>query len=138
MGQSILFLNKKIGICCFIVLFGWINGNISYSQTNDLTKVITLQADNEPIRQIFASITKQIGLRFSYNPNVLDEKMLISIHVENKSLDEVLSLILPDSVAYKQISDYIILMPARENSLVLSEKVKKQEDRKSTRLNSSH
>ena len=100
---------------------------MSYSQTNNSSKTITLQVENRTIHQVFTSITKQIGLRFSYNPNVLDEKMLISISVENKSLGEILTLILPDSVTYKQISDYIILTSARKDNVVLPEKAKEQE-----------
>ncbi len=85
------------------------NGSILYAQTNDSDKTITLQIENKPIRQVLASITKQTGLRFSYNPNVLNEKKPVSIKIQNGSLDNVLKLILPDSISYKQISNYIIL-----------------------------
>jgi hypothetical protein len=120
MGMSTLFQNKNIRIKLLFCIFIFICTVGSFAQTNDSNRLVTLQMRETSLRKVFQSITSQTGFRFAYNPTVLDEKATVSINVFNERLDTVLLFILPDSVKYKLINDYIIL----------SSKIDKEEEKK--------
>ena len=80
-----------------------------HAQHSGLKQLVSLNLHQEPISNAFALITQQTGIRFSYNSQQVNVNKKISIRVENKELDKVLSLILPASVSYKQVGKYIIL-----------------------------
>ncbi|MDR0367610.1 MAG: PorT family protein [Bacteroidales bacterium] len=79
-----------------------------------------MQVENTPLLDVFNSITAQTGLRFAYNPDILDLKTRISIDVVKGCPDTVLSLILPPSVKYRIVEDYIILTAENTNETGLA------------------
>lgn len=120
MAMSILFLNNSTKIKVLFVILFCITTKIS-AQT--AKKNLTLQMEGVPLIEVFHSITSQTGFRFAYNSNVLDENVHITVNVEKENLDTVLLLILPNSVKYKKISDYIILTSVGNTNKDEKEKV---------------
>ena len=114
MDLSILFQNHNTRIKVLSFIFLFVCTAELFAQTGDSDRLVTLKMRETSLRKVFQSITSQTGFRFAYNPTVLDEKAAVSINVINESLDTVLLFILPDSVKYKQINDYIILSPKIE------------------------
>lgn len=74
-------------------------------------QLITLNARNEALHSIFASITAQTDLRFSYNSQLIDDNQKRSITVEKQTLHAVLPMILPQAVTYKFVGKHVILSP---------------------------
>ncbi|MBD1423732.1 TonB-dependent receptor [Sphingobacterium chuzhouense] len=66
-----------------------------------VSQTITLRAKNKPITAIFEQIEKQSGHNIIYNDRFVDAKTVVSIHVQDKPLAEVLSMLLsPRSLSF--------------------------------------
>ena len=93
--------------------------SIAYSQSNPLEKNTTLQVQNTPLEQVLANISKQTGVRFSYNSQIVNPKTKVSVHVQNKTVKEVLALILPAEVSYKIVGEHIVFYatPLKKNNI---------------------
>ena len=92
----------------FFVFLFLFSGLFAFAQNNPLEKRATLQVQKEPLENVLALITKQTDVRFSYNSQLIDPKKQISIHAQNKTIKEILSKILPSSVAYKKVGEHIV------------------------------
>jgi len=125
------FYNKQIYrtlsvlICCFI-------GYAAFAQNNDpLEKRTTLYVQNQPLEQVLNTITKQTGVRFSYNSKLFNSKTKVSISVQNKTLKTVLPQILPLNIAYKKLGEHIIFYAnpseEKENSIDSVSLIEKKE-----------
>jgi len=94
----------------FLAILFVLSFNLLFSQVNDLSKKITIYAENKSIEYIFSEITKQSGLNFSYNSKVLNNDKKISFHVTDKTLEETLDeLVARLNIEYKIIENQIIL-----------------------------
>jgi len=115
MMYILLPLIRKIS---FIILFLF-SGLIVFAQ-NSLEKRATIAVQKECLENVLSSITKQTGVRFSYNSQLIDPKTKITINTQNKTIKEILSVILPPSVAYKVAGGYIVFFQQKvvENQLV--------------------
>lgn len=70
---------------------------------------VTLKYNQTPLQEVLNSITTQTGIRFSYNPQLIDTEKKISVNIRNKSIDETLSSLLPSAITYKKIGKHIVL-----------------------------
>ena len=70
---------------------------------------VTLNVKNTPLVDVFAAITTQTDLRFSYPADLININKRISINVNRISVEEVLPLILPGGVDYRLRKTHIIL-----------------------------
>jgi len=89
----------------FLFLFA---ANIAFAQTDPYGKKATILFQKESIENVLTSITQQTGVRFSYNSQIIDPKTKVSINAQNKTVKEILSLILPSSVSYKKVGEHIV------------------------------
>ena len=113
-----LFRIKLIQFSLLAVLFLF-TSSIAYSQSNPLEKNTTLQVQNTPLEQVLSDITKQTDVRFSYNSQIVNPKTKVSVHVQNKTVKEVLALILPAEVSYKIVGEHIVFYatPLQKNNI---------------------
>ncbi|MDR0206955.1 MAG: hypothetical protein LBI45_06830 [Bacteroidales bacterium] len=94
----------------FIFMFFFI-ANITFAQTDPLTKKVTsLVAHKEPIESVLSSITKQTNVRFSYNSQLIDPKIMVSVNAQNNTVREILTIILPPYISYKKIGEHIVFV----------------------------
>lgn len=77
-----------------------------------LEREINLTATNETVGAVLNKIAGQSGVTFSYSPSVVNSQKTISIKAKDKSVREVLALVLDEGIAYKQSGKYIILTKA--------------------------
>ena len=79
------------------------------SQNNFYTSKVTLNENQKSVSYVFDRISTQSGLKFSYNPKVIDDKRIISIKVYNSSVSDVLNQIFGKKVLCKQVGNYLVL-----------------------------
>ena len=101
------------GISLFFVFF--FIANITFAQTDPLTKKVTsLVAYKEPIENVLTSITQQTSVRFSYNSQIIDPKTKVSVNAQNKTVKEILTIILPPYISYKKVGEHIVFVEKGE------------------------
>lgn len=81
---------------------------------------LNINVRNIPLSEVFNSITEQTGIRFSYNPQLIDTKKNVSVEIRDKSLEETLSELLPSSVSVKRKGKYLILSSPKEEQSSIS------------------
>jgi hypothetical protein len=79
---------------------------------NMLQKKVTVQAQNQPVRDVLKSIEKQTGFYFSYNNNIVGSDSIVSVSAKNKSVEEVLKVLFNNRYQYIESSDHLIIQPA--------------------------
>lgn len=103
-----------------LLLFSW---NALFAQNEISGKRVTLQAKQERLSSVLQEITRQTGLRFSYNPQIVDDEKTITANLVSKPLEEVLQTILPDSIAAKQVGNHLILsLNEKREEKIIAEK----------------
>jgi len=106
-------MNRNFVIQIFLLFLFFFSG-FSFAQNDLLQKRITLAAQKEPLENVLITITKQTGVRFSYNSQLMNPKREVTVNVQNKTIKEVLPKILPSTVSYKKIGEHIVLLPKKE------------------------
>lgn len=86
--------------CFSISLFG---------QTPVLQRTITLQATEESVESVLKKIALQAAISFSYNPQKIDIRRLVTLSIKNRPLAEALYLLFQESVSYKLKGKYVLL-----------------------------
>ncbi|MGD9929182.1 MAG: TonB-dependent receptor [Mangrovibacterium sp.] len=82
----------------------------SYSQ---MTKV-SVDLKQATIMDVFSAIEDQTDYQIAYNSNILDVSKRIDLRVENKSISEVLDLVLKNSAAqYEFVGRYVVISDSK-------------------------
>ncbi|OFY34219.1 MAG: hypothetical protein A2275_11930 [Bacteroidetes bacterium RIFOXYA12_FULL_35_11] len=106
---SKFFLQK---ILIFIFLFSCIN-----THAQDLSQKITLKVKNKPLSDVIHKIENLSAIRFSYSPDQLPVSKLITIHLKNKTLQEIFDAVfLQNDVEYLIVENQVILKKRRVGS----------------------
>ena len=91
-----------------------VNASI-YSQNAQLQ----LEIKEKPIREVLKKIEDQSLFRFFYNDEFTDLNKLVSISIENKTIDDVLSDIFSDSeVSYKVLNNNFIVCSRSSGGII--------------------
>jgi hypothetical protein len=101
----------------------FIVGYFATAQSNPLLKKATLVAQKEPLEKVLATLTAQTGVRFSYNSQLIDPQTKVTVSAQNITIKEILTLILPDSVSFKDVGEHVVFYKKKE------ERSQKSEDR---------
>ena len=105
-------LNRSYIITIWVALFITSYPFHVISQTHGtFTQMVTIEAENTTLEEIFAEVTKQTGFKFSYNPSKVNALKRVDYQAINKSLQHVLDdLLLPD-YSYNLRGEYLVLVP---------------------------
>ncbi len=96
-----------------------------FSQKNDLNQKISIRFDKVSLENALDSIAKKTNTNFTYNTHILLNKDLVNIEVQNRSLYEVLRLIIPDTTLdFQQINKQIIIFPAKQKTTITDDILK--------------
>jgi TonB-linked SusC/RagA family outer membrane protein len=69
----------------------------AYAQNKPAQTGITLDADNKPVASILRQVQQQGRYRFVYNNSLLNDKRLVSVHLKNGSLQQLMEIVLRNS-----------------------------------------
>ena len=85
-----------------------------FAQANTplLERNISITAANEPLESLLSDIAKQGGFSFSYSPEIFDGKKRMNLRVKNKTVREVLEMVLTSGIRYKEKGGHVILTRA--------------------------
>ncbi len=106
----------------FLLLFLLI-GFQSWSKEGVLDRIISVDIKNTPIKLILKTIEDRAEVKFSYNPDFIDENKIVSITIQQKSIGYGLSLIFNKMVRFKEVGDHIVLLK-NEDLLEMKERKK--------------
>ena len=116
-----IFLVMKI---CFIILF---TGLIQLSASTFSQGRVSINVENESIREVFRQIKEQTGMYFVYNEESLDQNMLVTAQFIDEPLNNALTKVLKDSEYDFEISDYYVVIKPAKKIIVPIEVVQQQE-----------
>ncbi len=77
-----------------------------------LERNISVSLLNQPLSVVLDKISAQSGITFSYSPTLVNSNKIVTVKASNKSVREVLALVLDDNIAYKASGKYVILSKA--------------------------
>lgn len=82
-------------------------------------KLVTLNLKNQPLSEFIKSVEKQTGCKFFYENSTIDTKQVVSVAVNNATLDKALAAALGQGrIKYSIDGNRIILSPASKNASV--------------------
>lgn len=96
------------------------------SKSGILDYTITVKIKSAPIKVILSKIEEIGHVRFSYNPEFIDENKLVSLNIKNKSIEYGLSLIFDNEVRFKEVGMHIVLLKNENKDIIKARE--KQED----------
>lgn len=79
-----------------------------------LERRVTLSKRNTQVAEVLRDIETRAHLSFSYNPALIQDKLLIDASYENKPVRFILDRIFKGYVDYRTKGNYIILQPSRK------------------------
>ncbi|SEW54416.1 STN and carboxypeptidase regulatory-like domain-containing protein [Chitinophaga arvensicola] len=88
-------------ICCF---------SLPLSAQQLLNKTVSIEVKERPLAEVLTTISKQGNFYFSYLTTILPQDSLVSISVKNKTVRQVLDILLSGDYQYKESGNYIILL----------------------------
>ena len=98
-------------LLAFIVLvFFLFTEKTVISQTNFLSKKISISVTNLPLSKTLEQIANAGGFTFSYNSSNFNEDRLVKLSVENKSIKKSLNKLFDNSVKYLVVGSHVILI----------------------------
>jgi len=115
--QSQKFL-KAMKLLLILIFTGVVTfASNSYSQTARLS----MNMEQATILQVFNEIEEQTNFKIAYNSNKLDVNNKINLHVSNKTINEVLDIVLKsDDLEYEIVGRYIVIKDKNSDSGILS------------------
>lgn len=93
----------------FIVLTS--TGMICYGQSL-LNRNINLDVNQQRLDQVLEILSNKGNFYFSYNSNIIRKDSLVSLHVTNKSVKQILDQLFPDHFEFRESGNYIIIRRA--------------------------
>lgn len=118
--------NKSFSIVLLLIIPGSLFLNTTpLSAQSLLEKKISLSVSNQSVKNILNKISQKENFYFSYNSNRLPEDSLLSLDIHQKSVREVLTILLGNSYTYVETGDYIIIRSRsnKQKIFVISGKV---------------
>lgn len=101
-----------------IILFAiYCVSQVAYAQ-NNLTKRISINAQNQHLQNVLQELGKKGEFTFSYSTTILPKDSLVSLKVYNMMVQDILDSLLNGNFEYKEASNYVVLR-ASPNSLSL-------------------
>lgn len=101
-----LKLSAAIAILCFVL-----NAAL-FAQSSPLERRITVAANHKALDQVLQMISTSGNFYFAYNSNIINRDSIVTLHVSNKPVKEVLSMLFPVNYEYTTTANYVILRRA--------------------------
>nr|WP_293841559.1 SusC/RagA family TonB-linked outer membrane protein [uncultured Arsenicibacter sp.] len=106
--------------CLTALLFVGVSRAGDASAQEVLNRRLSLTIQNENVKNVLRAIEKAANVRFSYSPQVVPARMLVSMRVQNSTLKQVLEKLLsPSKVSYSVAGEQIILARTAEAPITI-------------------
>ncbi len=79
-----------------------------------LQKPVSIEVKKKRLSEVLTTISKQGNFYFSYNSNIIRKDSLVSVSAKNRSVKEVLGMLLGENCQYVETDKYIIIQPAEK------------------------
>ncbi|WP_146154447.1 peptidase associated/transthyretin-like domain-containing protein [Chitinophaga ginsengisoli] len=110
-----------------MILIAFFYGSYASYAQSPLNKTVTVDADRRPLAVVLDNISMQGGFHFSYVKEFIHDDSLVTIHVSNRSVKQVLDILFQGNFQFREIGDQIIIQPgtsSKEKWFVVSGHVK--------------
>ncbi len=84
-----------------------------------LERLVTLKANNMPLREALKIISTQAGFYLSYNTNIIDADKKINFSAESEKVRVVLKSILGNSFQFKEKGNYLIIQKLKSDEQII-------------------
>lgn len=109
-GDRFLHYSKFLRVMKLLLILIFSGLMTFASQSYSQVSTVTMNMSQATILDVFNAIENQTDYQIAYNSNNLDILEKIDLNVENKTVEEILDLILkPSSLKYEFISHYIVI-----------------------------
>lgn len=98
----------------------------SYAQS-PLNKTVSVDADRQPLAAVLDNISMQGGFHFSYVKEFIHDDSLVTVHVSNVAVKQVLDILFQGNFQFREIGNQIIIQPgtsSKEKWYVVSGQIK--------------
>lgn len=100
-------LSLSISLLLFLFSFPLLN---LYAQSSVLNRSITITAINQPVYEVLGRIGRQSGIKFSYNPDDISARRIITIRADKEPLSKVLQQIINNpALAFREMGNQVII-----------------------------
>lgn len=86
----------------------------SFAQSDVLQRRVSLTVSNQTVPSILKTIESSVKCRFTYASGLVSPARTMSLSVNNKSLQEILPVLLGNEIQFKAKGNYIILSPVKK------------------------
>lgn len=93
-----------------ITFFTFFIGFQSIAKDRILSQVISIELQNTSIKTILLAIEELGQVKFSYNPDLIDDRKKVSVSLRQKTIRQGLILIFDDKVRLKEVSSHILIL----------------------------
>lgn len=97
---------------------------VSYNAQAQNSNTITLNVQNEPVENVFNQLSKQTGLKFFYDQEIVDSAPRVTVNMSNVSLEEVLKHITSQTKLYFNRDNHTISVGKQKTGQVVTNDVK--------------
>jgi hypothetical protein len=92
-----------------------------------LDRVISVEIKATPVKRILKAIEEKGDVKFSYNPELIDENKKVDLIIKEKTIREGLSEIFDGTVRFKEVGNHIVLLQ-NESKEQIKERKKENAD----------
>ncbi|MGR3812294.1 STN and carboxypeptidase regulatory-like domain-containing protein [Jiulongibacter sp. NS-SX5] len=92
----------------------------AFGQQKQLQKIVSVNFENTPLSSALEEVEKLAGVNFSYNPRIADFNRKVSLRATNKSLSQILPVLLGPTLDFKVKGSHIILQKAPKRDFIIS------------------
>lgn len=115
----------KIVVSCLVLVFALMSYN-STAQRPDINKKVTVKFSNHKISEVFHILSSETKIKFSYDPNLINDANTVTANFINQPLSTVLRAIIPDeSIQFKVIGNQVVFYSDSEEKTPEKTKIEK-------------
>jgi len=92
------------------ILFLFLFIQTAYSQVPVLKREVSMSLEDASLEKVLIILANEADFNFSYNSKIINVDTLVSIHVENSTVKDVLEVILDKEITYKVTGNHLILI----------------------------
>ena len=96
-----------------LVLFFLIFYLQAFPQKSLLERKVNLSFEQTSLERVFIYLSNEADFNFSYNANLISLDTLVSVHIENSTVEEVLHALLAHDISYQVSGNHLILLKER-------------------------